>query len=120
LFKTDTICQGTTAELLLETSNDLLVDDGIELNLASNPFSSATLSSDTTYTFVLTDELGCNSDFFSWNIEVTQTPETLEIVGDTLLCDGDELLLSALPIGVGAITFFDQFGDTLGIANSKR
>jgi gliding motility-associated-like protein len=116
---TDTICQGTMAELLLVTSNNLLLDDGTDLIPSTNPFSTATLSSDTIYTFVLTDELGCNSDPFSWNIEVTQTPEEVEVFGDTLLCDGDELLLSASPIGVGAITFFDQFGDSLGIANSN-
>ena len=116
---TDTICKGTTAELLLSSLNDLLLDNGIELNPASNPFSSAILNSDTVYTFVLADEIGCNSAPFNWSIEVIQTPEELEIFADTLLCDGDELLLSASPNGAGTIIFFDQFGDTLGIANSS-
>ena len=118
ILPTDTICEGTATNLSLSTQNDLLLDDGVELIPANNPFSTVILNSDTAYTFVLTDELGCESDPFTWNIEVTQTPEQLDVLGDTLLCDGDELLLSASPIGSGTIVFFDQFGDTLGLANS--
>ncbi|MGB1317603.1 MAG: gliding motility-associated C-terminal domain-containing protein, partial [Flavobacteriales bacterium] len=102
----------------INTSDILNLSDGIDTTEFVNPFETELLFTDTVYSFLLSDSIGCFSEPIAWNIEVIQTPGTLEISGDSLLCEGDELVLTASPADNGLITFLDLSSDTLGIANS--
>ena len=112
----DTVCENESATIVINTPFSILLNDGEAYNLIWSPIQMGPLTSDTSYTIVFSDLLGCVSDEMVWEIEVIQVPEELEILGETLLCDGDELMLSAFPYESGTIVFYDEFHDSLGIA----
>jgi gliding motility-associated-like protein len=118
-FTVDTVCSGETASLVFATSYNLFVDTEDGPSPASIPYMTSSLTSDTTYTFYLQDNIGCVSEPLFWNVEVTQVPASLEIWGDTLLCSGFELILSAAPFSEGEITFIDQNSVPLGTADES-
>ncbi|MCF8275327.1 MAG: gliding motility-associated C-terminal domain-containing protein [Flavobacteriales bacterium] len=116
----DTICQGETAILNVNSINILLLDDGQNQSVITSPFESDIIASDTAYIFLFADSVGCLSPPMNWQISATQVPGTLEISGDTSLCEGEQLQLSVSPSNLGIIVFFDEFSDTLGVASNGQ
>ena len=116
VLQADTVCAGETALINIATAYGLWLDDGSTLNSATNPFLTNTLNTDTTFTFLISDQIGCQSEPFDWPIEVIDIPAILEVTCDTIICVGDELTLSASPSGIGFITFYDESATELGTA----
>ena len=90
----DTICIGDSALYSISATEQLLLWESGAFDSVYNPFVTSQLYADTAFIFQLSDNLGCVSDTFSWQVTTIPIPASPTILGDSSLCPLDTLQLS--------------------------
>lgn len=115
----DTICQGESALLEIETEHFLDLYDGSSSEQVDNPFTFNGINSDTVFMFSFRDSFGCVSEMMPWSLEMIEMPLEIEATTVDEICEGEDLILNAIPFGTGDIYFIDLSDDTLGLADAN-